>query len=128
MNGRPGADQTAQPHDAVSDGSVIEDAPIGNHRVIDLRAVDFRAGQKARPGENRRAHIKEIESRQLARKVQVCLEKCPDGADILPVSLKNIREHALTGDRAGNDVFAEIGESIVQQAAYRIAVKDVDAH
>ena len=84
----------------VGDAGVIDDAAVGDDGMIDLRAVDLRAGQKARARENRRAHVEEIEARQLGGDIEVRFEERTDGSDVLPIALENIGEHALGLDRA----------------------------
>ena len=110
------------------DDGAVEDAAVGNHRVIDLGAVDLRAGQEARPAEDRRGHVEEVEARQLVGDVEVGLEEGADGPDVLPVALEDEGEDAQVLDGVGDDVLAEIGQGVVQQAAEDVAVEDVDAH
>ena len=120
---RAGADDGAQADDAVRDARVVDDAAVGNHRVVNLRAVDFGAGQKARAAENRRVHVKEIEARQFGNEIEVRLEKRADGADVLPIALKNVGENAARLDGLGNDVLAEIGQRIVEQLRIKSRLK-----
>src|SRR5688572_9581298 len=106
--------QAAHTDNAMLYFRVVDDATVGDDGVINFCAVDFRSGQKPGPGENRRAHIEEIKLRQLRNQVQVRLEKVPDRSDVLPVSLKNIRENAVRLDGAGNDMLPEIRHGVVE--------------
>ena len=89
---RARADDGAQADDAVVDVRAVDDAAVGNDGVVDLRAVDLGAGQIARTRKNRRAHVEEIETRQLGDQIQVGLEKRTDRADVFPIALKDIGE------------------------------------
>ena len=124
----PAADDGAQADDGVGDARAVDDAAVGNDGVVNLRAVDLGAGQIARAAENRRAHVEEIEPRQFGDQVQVGLEKRADGADVLPVTLKDVGENAVRVDGVRDDVLAEIGQGIVQQFADELAVENVNAH
>src|SRR5271156_6457439 len=90
---RASADDGAQADDAAGNARVIDDAAVGNHGVVNLRAVDFRAGQIAWPRKNRRAHVKEIEARQFGNEIKVRVEKRADGANVFPVALENVGEN-----------------------------------
>ena len=85
----------------LADGRMVDDAAVGNDGVIDLRPIDLRSRQKTRAGENRRAHVEEIEARQLGSEIEVRFEEGADGSDVLPVALENIGEHAMGFDGAG---------------------------
>src|ERR1044071_3605363 len=128
MDRSPGADKAAQPDNAVTDRSMVEDAAVRDDGMIDLRAIDFRARQKARTAEDRGRHVKEIETWQFTGDIQIRLEKGANRADVFPISLKNIREHSLLGDGCRDDVLAEIRLRILQQAFDHIASENVDAH
>ena len=97
-------------------------------RVVNLRAVDLGAGQIARARKNRRAHVEEIEARQFGNQIQVRLEKGADGADVLPIALKDVGENAVRFDGVRDDVLAEIGKRIVEQVADEVAVENINAH
>src|SRR5205085_6499466 len=101
---------------------------VRDDRMINLRPVNLRAGQKPRAAENGRAHIEKIETREFARYVQVGLEESANRPDVLPVALKHKGEHPVIGNGIGNDVSPKIGESIIQQAENDISVKNVNAH
>ena len=90
--------------------------------------IDLRGGQEARAGKDGRAHVEEIEPGELADKVEVGLEEGADGSNVLPVALEDVGEDAVLGDGAGDDVLAEVGVLVVEQADDEIAVEDVDAH
>src|SRR5438105_2742337 len=96
--------------------------------MINLRAVNFRAGQEARAAEDRGGHVEKIETRQLAGDVKVRFEESADGADVFPVALKDGGKDAAILDGLGDDVFAEIGELVVEEALDHLAVENVDAH
>src|SRR5262249_10180162 len=96
------------PDDAVADFGAVNDAAVGNDRVVHLCAVDFRRGQEARSGEDRRAHVEKVEPRQLGGYVEIGLEKRADRSDVLPIPLKNVGEHTVCLNGAGDDVFAEV--------------------
>src|SRR2546421_2025895 len=99
----------------MSDHRMIQNAAVGYDCVINLRTVDLRAGQKSWAAENRRAHVKKIEAGQFAADIQVCFEEGANGSDVLPIALKNRGEHAQIFNRLRDDVFAEIGQRIVEQ-------------
>src|ERR1041385_5607436 len=92
---RAGADQAAHANNAVHDDCTIQDAAIGDDRVINLRSIDLTARQEAWPTKDRRAHVKKIKPRQLIGYIQISLEKGADGPDVLPISLKHIGENAI---------------------------------
>ena len=96
--------------------------------MVDLRAVDLGAGQIARAGKDGRAHVEEIEARQFADEVEVRLEKCADGADVLPVALKDEGKNAAGLDGLGDNVLAEVGQRVIEQIVDDGAVENVDAH
>ena len=121
-------DDGAQADDAAGDAGVIDDAAVGDDGVVNLRAVDLGAGQEARTGKNRRAHVEEIEARQFGSQLQVCLEEVADRPDVLPIALINIGENAVRVDGVRDDVLAEIGQRIVEQALDEAAVENIDAH
>src|SRR5579884_3694551 len=122
------ADQAADADDAIVNPRVIDDATIGHHRMINLRAVDLRAGQKARARKHRRAHVKEIETRQFGSDVQVRLEKRADGPDVLPIALVHIGKNAMGLDGVGDDVFSKICMRVIQQLHQDFAVEHINAH
>src|ERR1043166_3832996 len=122
------ADKAAQTHNAVGYPRVVEDTSVGNYGVIYLSAINFRPGQKAWPAENRRCHVEEIKARQLARYIQISFEKCADSSNVLPITLKDRRIDFQVLDGLWDNVFAEIGERVIQQAADDVAVEDVNAH
>src|ERR1035438_9865805 len=125
---RSHADAGAQADDTVRDDSDLDNAAVGNDRMIDLGAVDFRARQKARAAEDRRGHVKEVEARQFVRDIDVGLEEGANGSNVLPIALEHKGEHAQILNSVGDNMFAKIGERVVQQAADDVAVEDVDAH
>ena len=84
--------------------------------------------QEARPRKDRRTHVEKVEARQLGCYVEIGLEKGPDRPDVLPVALKNVGEHAVGLNGAGNDVFAEVRESVVEQFDQDVAVEYIDTH
>src|SRR5438093_10813536 len=88
---------------------MIDDAAVADDRVIDLRAVDLGAGQKAGTGKNGRDHVEEIETGQLGGDIEICLEEGANGADVLPVTLVDVGKDALLGDGAGMCVVSEVG-------------------
>src|ERR1035438_5044227 len=85
---RSHADAGAQADDTVRDDSAIDNAAVGNDRMIDLGAVDFRAGQKARAAEDRRGHVEEVEPWQFVRHIEVGLEEGANGPNVLPIALE----------------------------------------
>ena len=125
---RAGAYGAAQPDDAVRNDGAVENTAVGNHRMIQLGAIDLRARQKARTAENRRGHVEEIEARQFVGDIEVGLEESANGADVLPVTLEHKREHPQILNRVRDDMLAKVGQGIVQQAADDFTVEDVDAH
>ena len=122
------ADNGAQADDGVANPGAVDDAAVGNDGVVHLGTVDLGAGQIAGPGENGRAHVEEIEARQLGDEVEIRLEKVPDGSDVLPIALINVGEDPVRVDGLGDDVLAEVGQVVVQQVANDVAVENVDAH
>jgi len=68
-------DHRAQPDDAVGDLCAVDDAAVGDERVVNVRAVDLGAGQITRPRKDRCAHVEEIEARQFGDEIQVRLEE-----------------------------------------------------
>src|SRR5204862_2370222 len=114
--------------DAVGDDGVVENAAVGNDRMINLRAVDFRAGQKARPAEDGGGHVEKVEARQFIGDIEVGLEEGADGADVFPVALEERGEDAQAWDDLGNSSFAEIGQGVVEQSSDHLAAEDVDAY
>src|ERR1044071_358681 len=96
--------------------------------MVDLGSVDLAPWQKAWPAEDRRAHVEKVKPRQFIGHIQVGLEKGPDGSNVLPISLKYIRENAITGDGVRYDIAAEIGQRIVQQFEHHVAVEYIDTH
>ena len=68
---RSRADKGSQTHDGAFDARVVDDAAVGDERVVNLGAVDLRAGQKARARKNGRAHVKKIEARQFGHQVKI---------------------------------------------------------
>src|SRR5205085_2591116 len=99
-----------------------------NNRVIDLRPIDFGTGQEPRPRKDWGGHIEEIELGQFRHEVQVRFEEIADGSDVFPITLEDEGEKFVRVDRAGNDVFAEISEGVVQKLQQDIAVKHVNTH
>src|SRR5687767_4818394 len=97
-------DKAAHAYNTMLDMGVIDDAPVRNNSVIDLRAVDFRRRQKTRTGKNRRAHIEEIKLGQHCHEVKIGLEEISDGSNIFPVTLEDVGIEPVGVDRAGNDV------------------------
>ena len=122
------ADDGAQADNGVADPGAVDDAAVRNHGVVHLGAVDLGAGQIAGPGEDGRAHVEEIEARQLGDEVEVRLEEVPDGSDVLPIALIDIGENPVGGDGLRDDVLAEVGQVVVQQVANDVAVENIDAH
>src|SRR5436190_3806968 len=127
------ADDAADADDGIADGGAIEDAAVGNDRVIDLANVGLGGGQKARARKDRRVHIEEIEAGQLGGDIEVGLEEVADGADVFPITLEDIGEDtilgAATGDRLRDDMFAEIVPlGVFEELDEHVAVEDVDAH
>ena len=57
--------------DALSDFRAIDDAPVRNDRMVDRRPVDLGTREKARPGEDRRAHVEKVEPRQFRARVEI---------------------------------------------------------
>jgi len=123
-----GANDGAQADNAVGDARLVDNAAVGDEHVINVSAVDFGAGQIPRAAENRRAHVEEVEPRQFRHEVEVRLEKRADGADVLPVALKNVGEHAARTDGVRDDVLAKIRQRVVKQFADQTAVENVNAH
>src|SRR5258706_436979 len=112
----------------MTDIRVVDNAAVRNNRVIDMRAIDLRAGQPARSGKNRRAHIKKVEARQLGSHVEIGIEERADRPHVLPVTLEDVGIHVETGDGRWDYVPSEVSESILQQAHQDLAVKNVNAH
>ena len=94
--------------------AVAEDAAVGDDGVIDGRPVDLGRRHEARARVNGGGHVEEIEAGQVGREVQVGLEEGADRPDILPVTLVNVGKDLQILDRLGNDVFAEIGQVVLQ--------------
>src|ERR1043166_4311471 len=71
----------ARPHDAadadngMTDVRVVDNAAVRNNRVVDVRAIDLRAGQPARARKNWRAHIKKVEARQFRSHIEIRIEE-----------------------------------------------------
>src|SRR5687768_8990720 len=107
---------------------MVDNASIRDDRVIDVRAIDLRGGQKARTGENRRSHIEEVEFRQLGHEVEIGLEKIANGSDVFPIVLEDVGKNAMCFDRVRDDMLAEIGHGVVEQFEQHVAVENVDAH
>ncbi len=120
--------QAPDAHHALHDARVIDDAPVRHHRMVDVRPVDLRSGQKPRTRKHRRAHVEEIEPRQLRRHVQVRLEKRPDRPNVLPVALVHVRINPVRLDRVRDDVLPEIRQAVVQQPDQHVPVEHINAH
>ena len=105
--------ETANADQALADSRAVDDAPVGNHRLIDGCPVDLRSRHETWPGVDRRLHLEEIKLGDRADHVQVCLEKGSDRSDVLPVSLIDVRENPVRLDGAGDDVLAKVGHLVV---------------
>src|SRR5581483_10821780 len=103
------SDDAAQSNDTVTDGGSVDDAAVGNHGMIDLGTVDLRTRQKTRPAENGRAHIEKVKARQFVSDIQVGLEKSPDGPNVLPITLEDVRINPQVVDCLRDDMFSKIG-------------------
>ena len=112
----------------MGDFGAVDDAAVGNDRVIQHGAVDFGSRQEPRPGENRGAHVEKVEARQFRSHVEVGLEERADRSDVLPVTLENVGKDSVRLDGAGNDVLAEIGIGVFQQLEQDVAVEHINAH
>ena len=125
---RSALDDAAQSDHGALDICVADDAAVADVRLPHGRAVDLAARQETHVRIDGRGRIEETERRHRIREREIRLEECADGADILPVALKNVRLHAVLSERLGDDVLAEIHVLVCERLAQRLAVENVDAH
>lgn len=121
-------DDATESDEAVVEFGVIEDAAIGDEGLFHDCAVEFAGGEEARAGEDGGGHIEEVEAGQDFGESDIGIEEGADGADILPVALEDMGIDAVGFDGGGDDVFAEVGEGVVEELYHDLAVEDVDAH
>src|SRR2546426_808374 len=100
----------------MTDVRVVDDATVRDDSMVNLRPIDLRARQKTRAAEDRRAHVEKIEARQLRRTVQIRFKERADRSDVLPIALKHIGKDAQIRNGNGNDMFAKIGQRVVETA------------
>ena len=123
LDTRIGIDPHAREEDRPVNGPAREDATVGDHGMIDLCAVDFRAGQEARAGEDRRVHVEKIEPWQFRSEIKVGFEEGADRSDVFPITLEHVGIDAIGLNGMRNDVLAEIGVVVVEQMADQITAE-----
>src|SRR5205823_395090 len=101
-------DDTANSDDAPLDMRIGNNAPVGDDRLPQRRAIDFASRQKSRMRINRRLGIKEAVLRDEIGQVEVRFVKRAHRSDVFPVTLENERIHLSIFDSMRNDLFAEI--------------------
>ena len=82
----------------------VQDAPLGDERVVDLAALELGGRQEPRVGVDRVILVVEIKRRDRLAERQVGLEVRLDRPHVLPVAPVDVGLHALAGDRVGDDV------------------------
>ena len=65
-------------------------------------------------GEDRRAHVEEIERGEFAAEVEIRFEEIADRSDVFPVALENVGVNFVRLDRPGDDVLTEVSEIVVE--------------
>ena len=101
----PVFNDAANPDHRPVDIRVGDDATFGDHRFVNLGAVNLVAGRKG-VVVDRIEVIKKIIGRNGIREGQVCFEKGWYCSHILPVPLKKIGEDFVFVEGGWNDVFA----------------------
>ena len=60
--------------------------------------------------------------------IEVCLIKSPDCSNIFTVTVENKCAYASVLDLLWNDMFAEVGQIILQTFDQHLPIEDVDSH
>jgi len=123
-----GLDPAPHPDQGVLDVRVVDDAPVGDERALDLALDDLGGRQVPRVGEDRRGRVVEVELGERGAEVEVGLVERADGPDVLPVSLVLEGVHPVGLDDLRDHVLAEVRLGAGQGLLQHRVVEHVDPH
>src|SRR2546425_10424853 len=102
------ADAAAQTNQGTVNLRPVDDAAFAYHRFTNLTVIDLRGREIARPSEQWRFGVKQIERGNGRGHVEVGLVKSGDGSDVFPVAIEEICLHVVFVNASRNHFFAEI--------------------